>query len=186
MNNNPGLFMQATFLFIDSSNIYHALKKKGALNWFDYKELISELNKNFLLKKIIFYDAVKDQTIEPEQYSKQQAFHKKLLDENMNLEIKSRKLRYLGENGKVTARIEKGVDVLLATGIIKYAYENQYETALLASGDADYVPAAGFAQELNKKVINLHFYENSSTELRNKCDEHLLMAFKNEKLFLKK
>jgi uncharacterized LabA/DUF88 family protein len=177
--------MEAIFLFIDGSNFYHTLKKKGALDYFSYNNLFSELSNHFVLEKIFFYDAIKDRAIEPEQYARQQAFHKKLLTENLNLEIRLRKLRYLKTNGVVQARIEKGVDVLLATDLIKCAYENQYQTALLASGDADYVPAVELARELGKKIINIHFYENSSTELRNKCDSHILIAFNKEKLFLK-
>ena len=68
---------------------------------------------------------------------------------------------------------EKGIDILLVTDLIKGAFQNKYEIALLVTGDADFVPAVELAQTLNKEIINVHCYAGSSSELRNICDSHI-------------
>lgn len=78
---NPGfIFMnqKKATLFIDSSNFYHCLKENNLFGLFSYKEFYEELSKEFSITKVFFYDAIKNIEIEPEQYSKQQAFHERL------------------------------------------------------------------------------------------------------------
>lgn len=64
---------------------------------------------------------------------------------------------------------------MLVTDMLKGAFQDQYETALLATGDADFVPAVELVQNLKKEVINIHFYAGSSSELRMKCSSHKLI-----------
>jgi len=209
--NNPGLIiLKRAFLFIDGSNFYHSLKQQNLLSIFSYKDFVLELSKEFDIQRVFFYDAIKDQTIESSQYSAQQAFHQKLIKEIPNLVIRSRKLKYLKENlnikfalkknsfcekcfkkinqflldaGLMRLKKEKGVDVMLVCDLVKHAFQNEYDTALLASGDADFVPAVELVQQLGKQVTNLHFYSNSSTELRNKTNNHGLVYY--EKMGIK-
>ena len=81
---------------------------------------------------------------------------------------------------------EKGIDVMLVIDMIKGAFQEKYETALLFTGDADFVPAVELVQNLKKEVINIHLYLGSSIELRKKCDKHILMTKDKEKIILKK
>jgi uncharacterized LabA/DUF88 family protein len=204
--NNPGLFFMKpkTFLFIDSSNAYHSLRKSGAEEFFDYPSLHKELSIQFDIQKTFFYDAIKSRQIEPEQYTKQQIFHEKLTREIKGLEVRKRKLKYLGLGQRIQEGLkeldlcrncypkvinflsklglfkvskEKGIDILLGSDMIKAAYENKFDSAIIFSGDADFVPAIEVVKELKKKVINLHLYEGSSSELRQKCDSHILVSF---------
>lgn len=64
---------------------------------------------------------------------------------------------------------------MLVTDLIKGAFQDRYEVALLATGDADFVPAVELAQTLKKQVVNIHFYAGSALELRNVCNSHLLI-----------
>ncbi len=189
-------------LFIDASNFYHSLKENKLFNLFSYKSLYENLSKEFNVSRVYFYDAIKNSHIEPEQYSKQQAFHERLKKEIPDLVIRSKKLKYFLTNertekaknnagfckdcktkidgflaaaGLLKISKEKGVDILLVADMIKYAYQDRYEIALLATGDADFIPAVELAQTLKKEVINLHFYANSSAELRNACNSHRLI-----------
>jgi len=201
------------FLFIDSSNYYHTLKESKLLNSFDYPSLYAELSKEYNIIKVLFYDAIKSINIEPGQYSRQQSFHQRIIKDIPNLVPRLRKLRYLGINNKVEEELkktkfcdkciqkvreflsragliklskEKGIDIMLATDLIRGAFENQFDTALLATGDADYVPAVKMAQTLKKEIVNIHFYSNSSSELRNTCNSHkLILIDNNNKITLK-
>lgn len=57
----------------------------------------------------------------------------------------------------IVATIEKGVDTLLVTDLIRLAYANTYDAAVIASSDADMVPAVAFVQTLGKKIIQAGF-----------------------------
>ena len=52
---------------------------------------------------------------------------------------------------------EKAVDMLLATDLIRFAVDDFYDIAVLASLDEDMVPAVRFVQSLGKKVIQSGF-----------------------------
>ncbi len=53
--------------------------------------------------------------------------------------------------------IEKGVDTLVATDLIRFAWEDAYDLAILASSDADLVPAVEFLRLRARKVIQAGF-----------------------------
>lgn len=201
------------FLFIDSSNVYHAVKKSNYSDFFDYKTFCYFLSNQFNVQRVYFYDAIKNRKIEPEGYARQQAFHERLFKSIPNFVIRTRKLRYmnfserLDENleslnlcelcflkvkqllsslGLFKASREKGIDILLGADMIKGGFEDKYDVALLLSGDADFIPAIELIKELGKEVINIHFYLGSSIELRQKCTSHKLVWFNNKgELFLK-
>ncbi len=58
---------------------------------------------------------------------------------------------------KMTGTVEKGIDTLLITDMIRLAYSNTYDVAVLVTSDADMVPGVKFIQTLNKKVIQAGF-----------------------------
>lgn len=53
--------------------------------------------------------------------------------------------------------VEKGVDTLIATDMIRFAWEEAYELAVLASSDADLVPAVEFLNVRARKVVQAGF-----------------------------
>lgn len=60
-------------------------------------------------------------------------------------------------NQVVQATIEKGVDTLIATDMIRLAWEDAYDLAVLATSDADLVPAVDFLRLKAHKVIQAGF-----------------------------
>ena len=52
----------------------------------------------------------------------------------------------------INGGIEKKVDIKIAIDIISLAYENVYDTAVLVSGDGDFVPVVKKVKELDKNV----------------------------------
>jgi len=63
---------------------------------------------------------------------------------------------------------EKGIDTGLVTDLLKHAWEDTYDTAVLVSSDADFIPAVEFVQEKGKRVIHIGFPPDG-IELRNAC-----------------
>ena len=58
---------------------------------------------------------------------------------------------------KIVATVEKGVDTLIATDMIRLAWENAYDLAVLASLDSDLVPAVEFLNLKGRKVVQAGF-----------------------------
>ena len=80
----------------------------------------------------------------------------------------------------------KGDDVYLANDIIVGAYENIYDTAILVSGDEDFVPVINTLKRLNKKTENAFFTKTSSKKLRKLCDKSINLSMILDKIKLEK
>jgi uncharacterized LabA/DUF88 family protein len=49
---------------------------------------------------------------------------------------------------------EKGVDTRIATDMIRFAWEDSYDTAVLVSADRDYIPVVNFLDSKGKRIIH--------------------------------
>jgi uncharacterized LabA/DUF88 family protein len=58
---------------------------------------------------------------------------------------------------RIQSTVEKGVDTLIATDMIRLAWENAYDLAVLATSDSDLVPAVEFLNLRGRKVIQAGF-----------------------------
>ncbi|MFX1236029.1 MAG: NYN domain-containing protein, partial [Promethearchaeota archaeon] len=61
---------------------------------------------------------------------------------------------------------EKKVDIIIAIDIISLAYENAYDTAILVSGDGDFIPVVKKVKELDKKIELWAFKYSLSNALK--------------------
>lgn len=68
----------------------------------------------------------------------------------------------------IRATTEKGVDTLIATDLIRLAWEGAYDVAVLASSDGDFVPAVAFLNQKGRKVIQAGF-PPSGVDLATAC-----------------
>lgn len=64
--------------------------------------------------------------------------------------------------------VEKGVDTALVTDMIRLAWEDAYDLAVLVTSDRDLIPAVEFLNQKGRRVINAHFPPRGS-ELAAKC-----------------
>ena len=60
-------------------------------------------------------------------------------------------------NSGMAGTQEKGVDTFIATDMIRLAWENAYDIAVLATSDADLVPCVQYLSQRAKKVIQAGF-----------------------------
>ncbi len=58
---------------------------------------------------------------------------------------------------RLAGTIEKGVDTAIATDMIRLAWEDAYDIAVLTSSDADLVPAVKFLDQKGRKVVQAGF-----------------------------
>lgn len=52
---------------------------------------------------------------------------------------------------------EKGVDILIATDLVRMAWENSYDVAVLVSSDSDLVPCVQYLSSTSKMLIQARF-----------------------------
>lgn len=68
----------------------------------------------------------------------------------------------------IIGTVEKGVDTAIATDMIRLAWEDAYEVGVLASSDADLVPAVKFLDLKGRKLIQAGF-PPTGVELATAC-----------------
>jgi len=156
-------------IFIDGGNMFHACNYMQIK--INYKKLLEILRKDRWLLRAYFYTGIPSGDLPREvreQFKKQQGFLNEL--QNLGIKVKTMPLKKTPEG-----YIEKGIDILLATDMVSLAFRNAYDTAVLVSGDSDYVPVVKEIQELGKRVENASFKRTSSFELRKVCDEFILL-----------
>jgi len=152
-------------LFIDGSNFYHNSKliitneKRVDFN-FLAQFLCNKFNVN--LKQIRYYNAVPDITENKEIYYNHLRFLDKLKKDKII--VKTRKLKYVK---KLKIKIEKGVDVLIASDMIrKSLVEKECQVCILVSGDADFIPSMQIIKDAGYEVIVCSPKYGFSNELR--------------------
>ncbi len=151
-------------IFIDGSNLYHALRDtigRTDLNFPDFARKLADGRPVF---RVYYYNALQDPNRNPDSAREQQEFLS-MLRASPYMEVR---LGTLKTTNGVT--VEKGVDVMLATDVVHYAFENIYDTAIIVSGDADYAYALQLVKNKGKHVEVAYFENNISRELMDLCD----------------
>ena len=158
---------ERTAIFIDGSNLYHNLKRYKINTTFE--NIIKKLETKREIVNIFYYTALLDKDFDENRYNKHQRFLSKIKEiPNFNIVLCNLRKTIL-EDGSIDFSI-KGDDVYLATDLIKGAYEDLYDVAIIVSGDEDFIPAIKVVQKRGKKVINAFFPKSSSYLLRNCCN----------------
>jgi uncharacterized LabA/DUF88 family protein len=173
---------ERVYVFIDGGNLYKSMKIH--INWTSINiQKFSEYlcGENRRLVKICYYNAPVNQNENPLVYKEQQRFFS-ALRKTSYLELRLGNLRkrekeYLcskcNEKTTITYFVEKGVDVRLAVDLLQYAFDDQYDTAILVTQDGDFVPAVQEVQRLHKKIENAHF---EKSHLSSVCDKFVLIT----------
>ncbi len=76
---------------------------------------------------------------------------------------------------------EKGIDTSIVTDLLKLAWEEAYDIAVIISSDADFAPAAVYLGEKGKKIIAAGFPPLGKT-LRQSCWAQIDINSKKEEL----
>ncbi len=166
---------EKVIIFIDGSNFYHILKdyfhKGKTLMDFNFEKFVQKLSEGRKLVRTYYYSAPLDKSKDEETYAKQQKFFEKL--------------KKLPDFELVLCRMQKGIvdgqriyqvkedDIHIAVDMVKLAYNNAYDTAILISTDGDFVPAIEAVKEKGKIVENVGFKPKFSWHLKQKSDRFI-------------
>ena len=131
--------MERIIIFIDNSNIFKGFQKYNIK--VDYEKLKNTITGKRKLQNIFLYEGVV-YPISPE---------KKRWYDDLNS-----KSGYIIKTSfdkiALNETIEKKIDIQIAIDMLSLAYENAYDTALLISGDGDFVPVVKKVKELGKNA----------------------------------
>ena len=154
-------------IFIDGSNLYHSAKNSFGRHDINFTELANKLSAGRKLFRIYYYNILQDPAQYPDGHREQQDFLD-ALRKTPYLEVR------LGSTKK-TLGIEKGIDVMIATDLLYFAWSDFYDVAILVSGDADFAYAVQAVKNMGKHVEVAYFENNISKDLLDICDNRHLM-----------
>ncbi len=150
--------MERIIIFIDNSNIFQGFRKYRVK--VDYEKLKYALIKNRKLQYIFLYEGV----VYPMSPEKKKWY--KDLSNKSGYTIKA-------SFNKIVSNyvMEKKIDIQIAIDIISLGYENAYDTAVLVSGDGDFVPVIKKIKELDINIEVWAFRYSLANALREALDK---------------
>jgi len=152
-------------IFIDGSNLYHALRSNFKRYDLNFAEFSNKLCGPRQLFRTYYYNILQDESQYPESYREQQDFLD-ALHHIPNLEIR------LGSTKMAQGiPVEKGIDIMLATDLLHFAWADLYDVAVLVSGDGDFAYALQTAKNMGKHVEVAYFENNISRSLLDIADQ---------------
>ncbi|MFC2003347.1 NYN domain-containing protein [Chloroflexota bacterium] len=156
-------------IFIDGSNLYHALKNNFKRHNLNFAEFSNKLCGQRRLFRTYYYNVLQDPTQRPDSYREQREFLD-ILRKTPYLEVR------LGSTKTAQGvEVEKGIDVMLATDLLYFAWNAFYDVAVLVSGDSDFAYALQAVKNMGKHVEVAYFESGVSKDLLDVADNrHLL------------
>ena len=178
INKNDGK-EEKIMVFIDGSNVYHIIKAllpdKKQFD-FNFEKLLNYIIGKRKLIRSYYYNAPLDRKKNEESYMKQQRFFDKIRKiPKCNFVLCRMQKRRV--DGKIIYEVKED-DIRLAVDMVKLAYNNAYDTAILVSSDGDFVPAIQAVKETGKNVENIGFENRVSYHLQQEADKFVKLKKK--------
>lgn len=151
-----------TIMYFDNSNIFHSQRQAG---WrIDAKRLFEKLQESGEIWQTYFFAASSD----PPRFAQTNFYNMLKHDlhwETLLFSLGQKTYHCNGCGETWTSRVEKGVDVALATTILTHALDRAFETAILVSGDRDYLETVKIVKGRGLRVEIVAFQNSLSHEL---------------------
>ncbi len=152
-------------IFIDGSNIYRSCRE---LNFkMSYEKFLSILRKDRNVIRIYYYSGIKT------KHQNEEKFFKMLKILGVDIKTKLLKKRYVTCQScgkKAKTYVEKGIDASLSTDLLWHAFQKSYDTGIVVSADADYIPPIERVRDLGRRVELWAFKHTLGRELKGKAD----------------
>ena len=156
-------------IFIDGSNLYHALRDNLSRVDLNFAEFTTKVCAGRPLFRVYYYNVMQDPLQRPDAHREQQEFLD-TLRKTPYLEVRLGSTKLLQG-----VPVEKGIDIMLATDLLHYAWDNLYDVAVLVSGDGDFAYALQAVKNMGKHVEVAYFESNVSKNLLEVADNKLLL-----------
>lgn len=156
-------------IFIDGSNLYHALQNNFKRHDLNFAEFAHKLCGQRRLFRIYYYNVLQDPTHWPDAHREQQEFLDGLR-KTPYLEVR------LGSTKMAQGvPVEKGIDVMLATDLLHFAWNGLYDVAVLVSGDSDFAYVLQATKNIGKHIEVAYFERTISKDLLSVADYYHLL-----------
>jgi len=178
--------MNRVVFFVDGFNLYHSIIDNPAYHkykWLDISKLAALfLTKQDHIEDIIYFTALT--TWNPPKMARHKHFIKAL--ELRGLKVvygefrsKDRFCPLCKKNYKVHE--EKQTDVNIAIHLFRLAIEDQYDTAMIISGDSDLIPSIAAVRSTfpTKKLVVIIPFGRRAEELKQVCDRYMKIKLKH-------
>ena len=157
-------------IFIDGSNLYHSLEENCGRTDIDFEAFANKLCRGRSLYRTYYYNVLRAPDRNPQAYSDQQKFLAVLYSTPF-LEVRLGASKMRGD-----VAVEKGIDIMLATDLLRFGWDDLYDVAILVSGDGDFVYALQGVKNMGKHVEIAAFSSNLAWELVQVADESEFFA----------
>lgn len=152
--------LNTAMLFVDAQNIFHGAKDYEDGFSYDPVKLKDVLAEDYYMVRSYFFDSYK-----PDSDDKDSFFYALDMNGYRVVDVPLRR--------RDDTFIEKGVDIRLTTEFIAHAYNDSYQTAILATGDDDYERAVEHVQDAGKRVVLASWDNNTGREMKRICDDYI-------------
>ena len=146
-------------IFIDGSNLYHSLDENCRRYDVDFAAFAAKLSKGRPLYRIYYYNVLRDPDRNPQAYQDQQKFINALYS-TPYLEVRMGSSKMRGD-----VIVEKGVDIMVATDLLRLAWNDLYDVAILVSGDGDFGYALQTVKNRGKHIEVAYMESHASRDL---------------------
>ncbi len=150
--------MERITIFIDNSNIFKGFQKYNVQA--DYEKLKTLITRGRKLDAIYLYEGV----VYPMSPEKKRWYEQLSIRSGYIIKASFDKIVKSGA-------IEKKVDINIAIDVVSLAFEDAYDTAVLVTGDGDFLPVVKKIKELNKKPEVWAFKYSLANALMEELDE---------------
>jgi uncharacterized LabA/DUF88 family protein len=171
---------ERVMVFIDGNNLYHSLKHVMGRTNLDFHEFTNRLVQDRQLIRVYYYNAPLNREDDEDKYRQQQSFFDSLdtvpyLTKKFG-RLEKRIVKQTLPDGtffSAPTYVEKGVDTFIVIDMLSHAYKDNYDTAILVSGDEDFAVLVETVKDIGKhvEVANL----GGSYILRQAADKYVLI-----------
>ena len=168
------IFLERVMVFIDAGYWHKCLKDHFKRTDIDLSKVIIKLLSGRRLVRTYFYTAKIERPLD-EYWKQQQSEQQRLftaLAHQPFVEVRTGRLQFKeGEPPR-----QKGVDVLLALDMLRFALKGNYDTAILISGDGDFADIVRMVKDEGRKVEVVTFPGTRAHALLEACDENTVVT----------
>jgi len=157
------------YVFIDASNLWAAQKSKG--KFFDCEKLRNYIKEKFggSLIKVFYYTAYPADGTRDYNLDGKHKFYT-FLNKGLGFVVRKKELKRITVITKIGQTIEEKGNMDVEMTIDALHYMRKYDTAILFSGDSDFLALATYLRNGGKKVYIFSSKNNVSEELRTGAD----------------
>jgi len=178
--------------FIDGFNLFHSIDSNPEYHkykWLNLKKLAEKfITKNDIIKDIYYFTALATWSLDK---SNRHKLYIKALELMSGIKVIYGKFK----KKDITCRLchkkyqtyeEKQTDVNIAIYLLEFAFKDEYDTAVIITGDSDLIPSIKSVSSIfpSKSIWLIIPIGRDAKELTNCCDKHMKIKEKHLKTSL--